>query len=191
MVIFQNELINNGNNEQILFVVGVLRQFDEVVGCQIRIDQTLIMNNNDIDNDFVSDKGTEQAGTLKNFEEHKKREEKGGKGAPGKRKMKQQAEKAKRRIDTSENGNSKATKHICLLDLVFISLNEEFHFPQMCPIIGERYRCKDCTEKSGYDLCGDCHGVGSKLPGRFNQKHTPEHRLELIKPIINRDVIYR
>ncbi|KAI3787891.1 hypothetical protein L2E82_00387 [Cichorium intybus] len=61
----------------------------------------------------------------------------------------------------------------------------------MCPIIGDRYRCKDCKEKSGYDLCGDCHNTDSKLPGRFNQKHTPEHRLELVKPIINRDVIYR
>lgn len=61
----------------------------------------------------------------------------------------------------------------------------------MCPIIGDRYRCKDCKEKSGYDLCGDCHKSGSKLGGRFNQKHTPEHRLELVKPLINRDVIYR
>ncbi|CAH1417880.1 unnamed protein product [Lactuca virosa] len=61
----------------------------------------------------------------------------------------------------------------------------------MCPIIGERYRCKDCKEKSGYDLCGDCHKTDSKLPGRFNQKHTPEHQLELVKPAINRDVIYR
>nr|GEU53586.1 E3 ubiquitin-protein ligase PRT1-like isoform X1 [Tanacetum cinerariifolium] len=61
----------------------------------------------------------------------------------------------------------------------------------MCPIIGERYQCKDCEEKLGYDLCGDCHGAGSNLPGRFNQKHTPKHRLELIKPVINRDVIYR
>ncbi|GJW35937.1 E3 ubiquitin protein ligase PRT1-like protein isoform X1 [Tanacetum coccineum] len=61
----------------------------------------------------------------------------------------------------------------------------------MCPIIGERYQCKDCEEKLGYDLCGDCHGAGSNLPGRFNQKHTSKHRLELIKPVINRDVIYR
>ncbi|KVI03807.1 Zinc finger, RING/FYVE/PHD-type, partial [Cynara cardunculus var. scolymus] len=50
---------------------------------------------------------------------------------------------------------------------------------------------KDCKEKSGYDVCGDCHKTGSKLPGRFNQKHTSEHRLVLVKPVINRDVIYR
>lgn len=73
---------------------------------------------------------------------------------------------------------------MCLLKFSFVDT-------QMCPIIGERYRCKDCKEKSGYDLCGDCHKTGSKLPGRFNQKHTPEHQLELVKPAINRDVIYR
>nr|XP_043610137.1 E3 ubiquitin-protein ligase PRT1 isoform X2 [Erigeron canadensis] len=61
----------------------------------------------------------------------------------------------------------------------------------VCPIIGDRYQCKDCIEKSGYDLCGDCYNTDSKLPGRFNQKHTPQHRLELVKPAINRDVIYR
>ncbi|KAI3760247.1 hypothetical protein L1987_50640 [Smallanthus sonchifolius] len=61
----------------------------------------------------------------------------------------------------------------------------------MCPILGDRYRCKDCTEKCGYDLCGDCYKTGSKLPGRFNQKHTPTHRLELVKSIRNRNAIYR
>ncbi|KAK9053363.1 hypothetical protein SSX86_029996 [Deinandra increscens subsp. villosa] len=63
----------------------------------------------------------------------------------------------------------------------------------MCPIYGDRYRCKDCTEICGYDLCGDCYSTGSKLPGRFNQKHTPTHRLELVKSTKNRnrDVIYR
>lgn len=61
----------------------------------------------------------------------------------------------------------------------------------MCPIIGDRYRCKDCTEICGYDLCGDCHNSGSNLPGRFNQKHTPTHQLELLKPVINRNVLYR
>ncbi|KAK9069025.1 hypothetical protein SSX86_013141 [Deinandra increscens subsp. villosa] len=61
----------------------------------------------------------------------------------------------------------------------------------MCPIIGDRYQCKDCKEKSGYDLCGDCHKTDKKLPGRFNQKHTAQHRLELVKAAINHDVIYR
>ena len=48
----------------------------------------------------------------------------------------------------------------------------------MYPIIGDRYRCIDCKEKIGFDLCGDCYNTGSKLPGRFNQQHTPEHRFE-------------
>ncbi|XP_013622701.1 PREDICTED: E3 ubiquitin-protein ligase PRT1-like [Brassica oleracea var. oleracea] len=47
------------------------------------------------------------------------------------------------------------------------------------PIIGDRYRCKDCKEEIGYDLCKDCYETPSKVPGRFNQQHTPEHRLEL------------
>ncbi|KAK1427146.1 hypothetical protein QVD17_15829 [Tagetes erecta] len=58
----------------------------------------------------------------------------------------------------------------------------------MCPIVGERYKCKDCKH---YDLCGDCHKTGTNLPGRFNQKHTSQHQLELVKAVINRDVIYR
>uniref|UniRef100_A0A1J3IHT4 E3 ubiquitin-protein ligase PRT1 n=1 Tax=Noccaea caerulescens TaxID=107243 RepID=A0A1J3IHT4_NOCCA len=46
------------------------------------------------------------------------------------------------------------------------------------PIIGDRYRCKDCKEEVGYDLCKDCYETPSKVPGRFNQQHTPDHRLE-------------
>ncbi|KAG2716786.1 hypothetical protein I3843_03G145300 [Carya illinoinensis] len=49
------------------------------------------------------------------------------------------------------------------------------------PIIGDRYRCKDCVEKIGFDLCGDCYNTCSKLPGRFNQQHTTEHKFELIR----------
>ena len=51
----------------------------------------------------------------------------------------------------------------------------------MYPIIGDRYRCKDCVEKIGFDLCGNCYNTPSKLPGRFNQQHTPEHTFELVK----------
>ncbi|KFK39793.1 hypothetical protein AALP_AA3G289000 [Arabis alpina] len=47
------------------------------------------------------------------------------------------------------------------------------------PIVGDRYRCKDCKEEIGYDLCKECYETPSKLPGRFNQQHTPDHRLEL------------
>ncbi|KAJ4894529.1 E3 ubiquitin-protein ligase PRT1 [Raphanus sativus] len=46
------------------------------------------------------------------------------------------------------------------------------------PIIGERYRCRDCKEKMGYDLCKACYESPSKVPGRFNQQHTPDHRFK-------------
>nr|GLL43775.1 E3 ubiquitin-protein ligase PRT1-like isoform X1 [Ipomoea trifida] len=50
----------------------------------------------------------------------------------------------------------------------------------MLPIIGDRYRCKDCKEKIGFDLCGACYNSSSKLPGKFNQQHRPEHNFELM-----------
>ncbi|KAK4341567.1 hypothetical protein RND71_040068 [Anisodus tanguticus] len=61
----------------------------------------------------------------------------------------------------------------------------------MCPIVGERYKCKDCKEKIGFDLCEGCYKSSSKLPGRFNQQHTPEHRFELIQPLQVRNVVLR
>ncbi|XP_058729346.1 E3 ubiquitin-protein ligase PRT1-like [Vicia villosa] len=54
-------------------------------------------------------------------------------------------------------------------------------FCGMYPIIGDRYRCADCEESIGFDLCGDCYKNRSKRPGRFNQKHTPDHKLELVQ----------
>ncbi|CAA0823877.1 E3 ubiquitin-protein ligase PRT1 [Striga hermonthica] len=51
----------------------------------------------------------------------------------------------------------------------------------MYPIIGDRYRCKDCVEQIGYDLCRDCYTTSSKLPGRFNQQHTSDHQFEIMK----------
>jgi hypothetical protein len=45
--------------------------------------------------------------------------------------------------------------------------------------MGMRYKCKDCTERIGFDLCGECYNNRSKLPGRFNQQHTSDHRMEL------------
>lgn len=61
----------------------------------------------------------------------------------------------------------------------------------MFPIIGERYNCKDCVEKIGFDLCGDCYNTTSKLPGRFNQQHTPEHRFELLQSNTIRNIMLR
>ncbi|XP_062219686.1 E3 ubiquitin-protein ligase PRT1-like isoform X2 [Phragmites australis] len=47
------------------------------------------------------------------------------------------------------------------------------------PIRGKRYKCQDCTELIGFDLCETCYNSSSKLPGRFNQQHTPDHRMEV------------
>ncbi|XP_043722501.1 E3 ubiquitin-protein ligase PRT1-like isoform X2 [Telopea speciosissima] len=52
----------------------------------------------------------------------------------------------------------------------------------MFPIIGERYKCKDCMEKAGFDLCGECYNTCSKRPGKFNQQHTPQHTFVLVPP---------
>ncbi|CAI9107442.1 OLC1v1006793C1 [Oldenlandia corymbosa var. corymbosa] len=61
----------------------------------------------------------------------------------------------------------------------------------MFPIIGDRYKCKDCVEAIGFDLCGDCYNTRSKLPGRFNQQHTPEHQFELMRPNSIRNIMWR
>ncbi|XP_022848728.1 E3 ubiquitin-protein ligase PRT1-like [Olea europaea var. sylvestris] len=51
----------------------------------------------------------------------------------------------------------------------------------MYPIIGDRYRRKECVEEIRYDLCEDCYMTHSKILGRFNQKHTPEARHKGLK----------
>lgn len=61
----------------------------------------------------------------------------------------------------------------------------------MYPITGSRYKCKDCVEAIGFDLCGECYNTRSKLPGRFNQKHTPEHRFEIVRSNSVRSMILR
>ncbi|KAI8108508.1 hypothetical protein M9434_006533 [Picochlorum sp. BPE23] len=55
------------------------------------------------------------------------------------------------------------------------------------PILGKRYKCTDCPESVGFDICGTCYdrGVGDVL-GRFNQRHTPDHHLELVPPSITK-----
>ncbi|XP_020229536.1 E3 ubiquitin-protein ligase PRT1 isoform X2 [Cajanus cajan] len=55
-------------------------------------------------------------------------------------------------------------------------------FCGMYPIMGDRYRCLDCKEEIGFDICNDCYKNPPKRPGRFNQQHTPEHKFELIRP---------
>ncbi|XP_019180977.1 PREDICTED: E3 ubiquitin-protein ligase PRT1-like [Ipomoea nil] len=59
----------------------------------------------------------------------------------------------------------------------------------MYPIVGDRYKCKDCKEAIGFDLCEACYSSSSNLPGRFNQQHTPDHRFELLQPVQIRNLI--
>ncbi|KAL8055391.1 hypothetical protein ABFS82_04G052200 [Erythranthe guttata] len=61
----------------------------------------------------------------------------------------------------------------------------------MYPIIGDRYKCKDCSEQVGYDLCVDCYTTSSKLPGRFNQQHTSEHTFEILKSDVMHNIMLR
>ncbi|KAL5057532.1 hypothetical protein RYX36_029136 [Vicia faba] len=64
-------------------------------------------------------------------------------------------------------------------------------FCGMFPIIGDRYRCTDCKEKMGFDLCKDCYDTRSKLPGRFNQQHTSDHNFKLVQPNYIRNIMLR
>ncbi|KAJ4722968.1 E3 ubiquitin-protein ligase PRT1-like [Melia azedarach] len=64
-------------------------------------------------------------------------------------------------------------------------------FCGMSPIIGERYKCKDCTERIGFDLCEACYNNPVKTPGRFNQQHKPEHKFEIMQPADINDLLYR
>ena len=45
------------------------------------------------------------------------------------------------------------------------------------PIRGRAYRCCECPEAIGYDLCELCYGSAG-CRGRFGQAHRPEHRME-------------
>ncbi|OMP03669.1 Zinc finger, ZZ-type [Corchorus olitorius] len=61
----------------------------------------------------------------------------------------------------------------------------------MSPIIGERYKCKDCVEKIGFDLCESCYKAPVQIVGRFNQQHKPEHEFEIVPPLSISDFIFR
>jgi hypothetical protein len=67
------------------------------------------------------------------------------------------------------------------------------------PIRGRRFKCRDCPEAIGFDLCSACHfsnlrdsggsggsggdgGGAADVRGRFNQNHRMEHRMEEIVP---------
>lgn len=55
---------------------------------------------------------------------------------------------------------------------------------QMCPLIGDRYKCIDCSEKIGFDLCEGCYNNSSNVPGKFNQQHKPDHKFVVIELVI-------
>ncbi|CEM29614.1 unnamed protein product [Vitrella brassicaformis CCMP3155] len=71
---------------------------------------------------------------------------------------------------------------------VRLPVREFVHFQVGCdgcgrlPIVGARYRCRDCHERVGYDLCGACHRENYSRCGLFNQMHTSAHRMELVQP---------
>lgn len=81
----------------------------------------------------------------------------------------------------------------------------------MYPIRGRRFRCMDCPESMGFDLCVGCHRTAAEtagededepgdgagpgggpgagggvdprvIHGRFNQNHRPDHRMEEVRP---------
>ncbi|CAA7398918.1 unnamed protein product [Spirodela intermedia] len=49
----------------------------------------------------------------------------------------------------------------------------------MYPILGKRYKCTDCQDEIGFDLCEACYEARSNFPSRFNQRHTPGHAFVL------------
>ncbi|KAF5187868.1 hypothetical protein FRX31_022545, partial [Thalictrum thalictroides] len=59
---------------------------------------------------------------------------------------------------------------------------------KICPIVGKRYKCKDCWEKRdfysegtiGYELCEECYNTPAKHSNLVNQHHTQGHTFELI-----------
>ena len=57
------------------------------------------------------------------------------------------------------------------------------------PIVGQRWKCDDCSEEIGFDLCGDCYNdevhkrEGRVAAGRFNQQHRPDHKLILMEQV--------
>ena len=58
------------------------------------------------------------------------------------------------------------------------------------PIQGQRFRCLDCPEEIGFDLCGGCHAHSRNgrrpVRGRFNQAHQASHRMVLVEPRVPR-----
>ncbi|KAK7255944.1 hypothetical protein RIF29_29373 [Crotalaria pallida] len=92
---------------------------------------------------------------------------------------------------SSDNGNKGASMDWLSDPDSKVHVGVGCDFCGMFPILGDRYRCIDCKEKMGFDLCGDCYNTRSKLPGRFNQQHTSEHKFKLIQPNVIRNIMLR
>ena len=45
------------------------------------------------------------------------------------------------------------------------------------PIRGAAFRCLDCPDAVGFDLCAECRGSSLVVTGRFDQGHTSNHRV--------------
>jgi len=45
------------------------------------------------------------------------------------------------------------------------------------PIRGAAFRCLDCPDDVGFDLCAECHSSPLVVTGRFDQGHTSNHRV--------------
>lgn len=60
------------------------------------------------------------------------------------------------------------------------------------PILGKRYRCKNCMDSMGFDLCETCYQsqAGACIVGRFNQHHKAEHQFEVVAKRRFRGVIF-
>jgi hypothetical protein len=93
------------------------------------------------------------------------------------------SEYARRSKEVGKRSSSLATWRSGHVDDVS-ALNSQIHPSVGCdacgmmPILGRRFHCLDCPESCGYDLCQNCHERGNVAPGRFNQRHTPRHRME-------------
>ena len=63
------------------------------------------------------------------------------------------------------------------LVLLIRALREYVHIGIGCdccgayPIRGKRFKCLDCPEAVGFDLCEACHRGSLVSYGRFNQRH--------------------
>ena len=94
---------------------------------------------------------------------------------------------------------SRTIQYFAALDALmdWVQKNNFPHFGVGCdvcgqyPILGKRYKCEDCPESVGFDMCGSCFDRNAEcdnslVVGRFNQKHTPEHRMEFVPPVITK-----